>query len=54
MKQLTFTKKLVSVLFCILSDLVYAFLPADVLHLPVNCDINVVSQWIYFVYLASI
>jgi len=54
MKQLTSTKKLVSVLFCILRDLIWVFLPADILHQPVNCDINTASQWMCFVYLAAI
>lgn len=54
MKQLTSTKKLVSPLVCILSDLVYALLPADILYPPISCDMNTVSQWTCFVYLASI
>lgn len=44
MKQPTSTKKLVSVLFCILSDWVYALVPADMLHPPINCNINAVLR----------
>lgn len=54
MKQLTSTKKLVSALFSLHSDLVYAFLPADLLHPPINCSINTVSKGMCFVYLASV
>lgn len=51
MRRLTSTRKLVSVLFCILSDLVYVLLPADMPQPLVNCKSNAISQRISFMYL---